>query len=232
MKLPEEKRAENYRGERLKATKARIYPSEIEPELEKMTLAYQLSFMKSVFADKNSAFNELLRGRSLEEAVNYLLSTTILTDKEKVMNLVEGDPNAILNSNDPFISFVVKTRARANEVREKYNQITARESAKLQLLGRAIFDVYGTSIPPDATFTLRIADGVVKSYEYNGTIAPPITTFYGLFDRHYSFKDTERRDWDLPERWKNLPATFDLSTPLNFVATNDIIGGNSGSPRR
>jgi hypothetical protein len=230
MKLPEEKRAENYRGERLKATKARIYPSEIEPELEKMTLAYQLSFMKSVFADKNSAFNELLRGRSLEEAVNYLLSTTILTDKEKVMKLVEGDPNAILNSNDPFILFVVKTRARANEVREKYNQITARESAKLQLLGRAIFDVYGTSIPPDATFTLRIADGVVKSYEYNGTIAPPITTFYGLFDRHYSFKDTERRDWDLPERWKNLPATFDLSTPLNFVATNDIIGGNSGSP--
>jgi len=171
-----------------------------------------------------------LKGKSPEQAVDDLLNSTILTDKEKVNSLLEGDPNAILNSNDPFISFVVKTRARAKEVRDKYNQISSKESAKLQLLGRAIFDVYGTSIPPDATFTLRIADGVVKSYEYNGTIAPPITTFYGLYDRHYSFKDTERRDWDLPERWKNPPSTFDLSTPLNFVATNDIIGGNSGSP--
>jgi len=230
MKLPEDQRADAYKGERLKTTKARIFPTEIEPELEKAILVYQLNYMKSVFGEKNQAFNALLKGKSPEQAVDDLLNSTILTDKEKVNSLLEGDPNAILNSNDPFISFVVKTRARAKEVRDKYNQISSKESAKLQLLGRAIFDVYGTSIPPDATFTLRIADGVVKSYEYNGTIAPPITTFYGLYDRHYSFKDTERRDWDLPERWKNPPSTFDLSTPLNFVATNDIIGGNSGSP--
>ena len=186
--------------------------------------------MKSVFGEKNQAFNELLKGKSPEEVVDNLLNVTILSDKEKVTALLEGNPDDILKSNDPFISFVVKTRQRALEVREKYNSVSAKESAKLQLLGRAIFDVYGTSIPPDATFTLRIADGVVKSYEYNGTIAPPITTFYGLYDRHYSFKTTNRTDWELPERWKNLPSTFDLSTPLNFVATNDIIGGNSGSP--
>jgi len=230
MKLPEEKRAENYKGDRLKATKARIYPSEIEPELEKAILVYQLNYMKSVFGDKNQAFNELLNGKSPEQAVEDLLKATILTDKDKVMALLDGDPDKILNSGDPFIAFVVKTRTRAKEVADRYQAVSAKESAKLQLLGRAIFDVYGTSIPPDATFTLRIADGVVKSYEYNGTIAPPITTFYGLYDRHYSFKDTERRDWDLPDRWKNPPAGFDLSTPLNFVATNDIIGGNSGSP--
>ncbi len=230
MKLPENQRAEAYKGERLKATKARIFPSEIEPELEKSILIYQLNYMKSVFGEKNQAFNSLLKGKSPEQAVDDLLKATILTDKEKVTALLDGDPNAILNSSDPFISFVVKTRDRAKEIRDKYNQISSKESAKLQLLGRAIFDVYGTSIPPDATFTLRIADGVVKSYEYNGTIAPPITTFYGLYDRYYSFKDTERKDWDLPERWKNPPASFDLSTPLNFVATNDIIGGNSGSP--
>lgn len=51
-----------------------------------------------------------------------------------------------------------------------------------------------------------------------------------MYDRHYSFKTTERKDWELPERWKNIPPSFDLSTPLNFVSTNDIIGGNSGSP--
>lgn len=230
MKLPEEKRAESYKGERLKTTKARIFPQEIEPELEKAILVYQLSYMKSVFGDKNQSFNELLKGQPLETAVDNLLSATILADKEKVTALLEGNPDDILKSNDPFISFVVKTRKQAQEIRDKYNSISSKESAKLQLLGRAIFDVYGTTIPPDATFTLRIADGVVKSYEYNGTIAPPITTFYGLYDRHYSFNSTERTDWQLPERWKNPPSTFDLSTPLNFVATNDIIGGNSGSP--
>ncbi len=86
----------------------------------------------------------------------------------------------------------------------------------------------GTNISPDATFTLRIADGVVKGYEYNGTLAPPITTFYGLYDRYYSFgmKDP----WKLADRWANPPSTFKMNTPMNFVSTNDIIGGNSGSP--
>ncbi|MCK7523600.1 MAG: S46 family peptidase [Ignavibacteriales bacterium] len=83
--------------------------------------------------------------------------------------------------------------ALLNEQEEAYNQD----------LGRALFEVYGTSIPPDATFTLRISDGVVKGYEYNATEAPVFTTFYGMYDRYYSFD--KKFPWSLPERWQNPP---------------------------
>jgi len=97
-----------------------------------------------------------------------------------------------------------------------------------QQLGKALYEVYGTSIPPDATFTLRISDGVVEGFSYNGTIAPVITTFYGMYDRYYSFEN--EYPWNLPERWLDLPSEFDLSTPFNFISTNDLTGGSSGSP--
>ena len=108
----------------------------------------------------------------------------------------------------------------------------ARQTDLLADLGRARFAVYGYNEPPDATFSLRIADGRVTGYPYNGTTAPAYTTFNGLFDRYASFKLRREGagDWDLPERWHNPPASFDRNTPMNLVATTDIIGGNSGSP--
>ncbi|MDD5363192.1 MAG: S46 family peptidase [Ignavibacteria bacterium] len=110
----------------------------------------------------------------------------------------------------------------------KLNEIGKKEEYYNQILGRAIFEVYGTSIPPDATFTLRISDGIIKQYDYNGTTAPAKTTFFGALDRYFSFN--KQYPWSLPNRWLNLPKEFDLSTPFNFISTNDIIGGNSGSP--
>ena len=97
-----------------------------------------------------------------------------------------------------------------------------------QKLGRLIFEVYGTELPPDATSTLRISDGVIKNYEYNGTIAPGKSTYYGLWDRYYSFGQKEY-PWGLHERWKKPPKDLDLSIPMGFASTNDMVGGNSGS---
>jgi hypothetical protein len=129
---------------------------------------------------------------------------------------------------DPAVQAVIAFLPAFLELNSLFAEIAPEEEAIASELGRARFEIYGTEVPPDATFSLRIADGSVSGYEYNGTIAPVFTTLFGLYDRHYSHSGKE--DWALPERWMNPPSSLDLSTPVNFVSTADIIGGNSGSP--
>ncbi len=114
-----------------------------------------------------------------------------------------------------------------NEAVDAFQSSTPRRRALEARIANSVFAVKGTNLPPDATFTLRISDGKVKGYNYNGTTAPYMTTFFGLYDRHFSF--ASKYPWSLPEKWKNPPMEL-LQSPFNFVATNDIIGGNSGSP--
>jgi hypothetical protein len=152
----------------------------------------------------------------------------MITSIEDVKSLVEKGPNAILSGDDPFIYFILNTESRFEELDARFHEILEIEEVYNQQLGKSLFEVYGTSIPPDATFTLRISDGVVAGFPYNGTVAPPFTTFYGLLDRYYSY-DGEF-PWTIDKKWLNTPPEFDLSTPMNFVCTADVTGGASGSP--
>lgn len=224
MKMPDSTRPPGYQGPALERTKSRLYPENFNSDLEKLVLVFQLKSMQSLLGNTSEPFNNLLGGRTPEEASSFLEGSTAITDSATLAKLLAGDPNQILTSPDPFIQFVVATQGTMKDLRSKYDKLTATESAKAQLLGRALYDLYGSSIPPDATFTLRIADGVVKGYDYNGTTAPTNTTYYGMYDRYYSFG--KQYPWSLPSNWQNPPADFNLSTPLDFVATNDIIGGN------
>ncbi len=139
---------------------------------------------------------------------------------------------AELTMDDPAIAALAPYMASYADFQSAFAGLAGQEQELNAQHGRARFEVYGTTRPPDATFSLRIADGVVASYEYNGSKAPPFTSFYGLYNRHVSHARSSdpTGEFQLPDRWLNAPASFDRSTPINFVSTNDIIGGNSGSP--
>ena len=216
-----------YNGKLLDSLKANYLPLRFNPELEKGILKFQLKEIKDNLRNLKET-EELFKNKSIEELSEYILNNTKLNDLKELNELFKDNCEKIFSSEDPVIKFVVNTFYKANEIRDLYKELLQKEDAKVQLLGNLIYEVFGNTIPPDGTFTLRITDGVVKGFEYNGTIAPPITTFYGMFDRYYSFTNFD--SWKLPERWLKYSKDFDLSTPVNFVSTCDTYGGNSGSP--
>lgn len=228
LKLPEDQRYYYYRGDELDTTVNEIFPEGFDYAENKQLLKEQIQLMVKYLGRDNTYVKDLTDGRSINEATDYLINHSYLTNEEKIKELVKKGPDAILNSKDPFIAFIIKSENRRTILQQEASQLETQNDWLSGELGKALYDLYGTSIPPDATFTLRISDGIVKGFPYNGTIAPPITTFYGLYNRYYSFN--KKFPWSLPKRWQNPPKDFDLSTPFNFVATNDIIGGNSGSP--
>ncbi len=144
---------------------------------------------------------------------------------------------------DPAVALVARILPDLQGYQERTERLGERQAEVRRLLGRARFATYGASVPPDATFSLRFTDGLVKGYSYNGTEAPPLTTLFGVFDRFHSFCDAGAGapevvgpngqpacDWQLPQRWIDAEPKLDLTTPVNFTSTSDTIGGNSGSP--
>jgi hypothetical protein len=208
--------------ETLDASKIEAVYKNYDADMDKALLKFRLEAITKKLGSDNTNI-KLLAGTP-----ESLAGSSVLSTKEGALGLLSQGNDAILKSNDPFIKFAVATYARMNELKKKSEELRNITTVNKELIGRATFEVYNTTIPPDATFTLRISDGVIKSYNYNGTIAPPKTTFYGYYDRYYSFD--KQYPWTLPERFINPPAEFDRSTAFNFISTNDIIGGNSGSP--
>jgi hypothetical protein len=228
LKLPEPDRSEMYNVDNLENTIESLLPEDFDFEMNNELLRNKIDQLYKVLAVDDEILKLFTNGKTGDEAVSDILSRSYLTSLKKIKQLVKSGPESIANTDDPFVQFIQMADKRDELISERENEIAADEQICNQKLGRALFEVYGTSIPPDATFTLRISDGIVKGFNYNGTIAPPITTFYGLLDRYYSF-DGEF-PWNLHERWLDAPEEFDFSTPFNFVTTNDAVGGNSGSP--
>ena len=228
LKLPESERDDLYVGEELNNTLATLFPEDFDAEMNNALLENKINALYMYLGADDPLVKKFTGGKQGKEAVEYVLSNSKITNLEDVKDLLEDGADEVLKGDDPFIYFMMNSKDRAAEYSKKVNEIVEVESAYSQQLGVAVFEIYGTSIPPDATFTLRLADGVVEGFPYNGTYAQPYTTFYGLYDRYYG--QGKEFPWSLPQRWTPPPADFDLATPFNFVSTNDIIGGNSGSP--
>jgi hypothetical protein len=226
-RLPEDNRPTELKDASIDSVKASFKPVEFDPEVETSILTYQLNVLKKELSN-TPELNKFFGNKSISELTKEIIENKILTDPKEIQELLRGDCEKIFSSNDPVLSFLVNTYQQANSIRTSYISLIQKEEANLQLLGNLIYKLFGNSIPPDGNSTLRISDGIVKGFEYNGTIAPPITTFYGMYDRHYSFNATD--PWKLPDKWLKPPKDFDLSTPMNFVSTCDSYGGNSGSP--
>ena len=171
----------------------------------------------------------VLAGQEPAAIVGPAFEKTTLVDVESRKALIEGGRAAVESSKDPLIAMVRRVDPILRKSEKWYrDEVESVLDAAGEQIAQARFALHGKSVYPDATFTLRLAFGTVKGYPMNGTRAPFQTTLYGLFDRSIGFE--RKGAWALPDRFWQNKSHLDLSTPVNFVSTVDITGGNSGSP--
>ena len=201
----------------------------IHDDFEKLKLADSLGFMVELLGADHPLVKQVLNGKTPEARATELIDGTKLKDVDYRKKLAAGGANAIESSTDPMIVVARMIDAKARELRKRYeNEVTGVERANYAKIAHARFDTEGTKLYPDATFTLRLSYGAVKGYTENGKRITPFTTLGGLYDRAGKFK--QEFPYNLPPRWMEKKSAVNLSTPFNFITTDDIIGGNSGSP--
>ena len=227
---PNGERLPEYTDARRASLELGLYsPAPIHEDFEKLKLADSLSFMVELLGADNALVKQVLDGKTPEARAEEMIAGTKLQDPEARKELAKGGKAAIDASTDPMIVVARLIDPKARELRKRYeNEVTGVERANYAKIARALFDIQGNKIYPDATFTLRLSYGAVEGYMENGKKVQPFTTLGGLFARSDQFK--HEFPYNLPPRWTEKKSAINLNTPFNFVSTNDIIGGNSGSP--
>ena len=198
----------------------------IYPELEQLTLSFSLERMREWLGPDDPTVRQLLGKESPDQLAKRLIASTKLADPATRMSLWKGGAAAVNAANDPMIEIAKLVDARARAVRKKYeDEIEAPTRVASEKVAKARFAALGTSVYPDATFTLRLSYGSVQGWTENGTKVPPFTTLARFFER-----STGEEPFAVPASWAKVKDKLDLSTRFNLSTNNDIIGGNSGSP--
>jgi hypothetical protein len=227
---PDGERLPGYHDAQLDSLKMRMFsPAPVYPEMQRALMAGALEWDLSGVGPHDPFLSLVLEGRTPEQAAAALVSGTKMADPAFRRQLVAGGAAAVAASNDPMIVMARKIDPLRRElIKWRQENVQSALQQAGEQLGKARFAVYGKSTYPDATFTLRLSYGEVEGYPMNGTKAPPKTTLYGRYDRALGFDC--KGDFALTERFVKGESKLNLATPVDFVTTNDIIGGNSGSP--
>jgi len=227
---PDGERLAGFHASQLDSLKLRLFsPAPIYPEMEIAQMTSSLEAGVKELGPNDAFLKAVLDGRTPKDAATQLITGTKVGDPAFRKSLAEGGKAAVDASNDPMIAMARRLDPIRREM-IKWNEenVQSVEQSAGEQLGKARFAAYGKTTYPDATFTLRLSYGQVQGYPMNGTKAPYKTTFYGLYDRSLGFDN--KGPFELPKRYVDGREKLDLTTPLDFVTTNDIIGGNSGSP--
>jgi hypothetical protein len=202
----------------------------IYTDMEVLILSDSLTFFATQFGADDPLVQKVLAGKSPHERAVELINGTKVRDVAFRKKLYDAGANAVAEANDPMIELarLIDPQARAlRTVSDEQNEIKQQAHAAIARAANALLGTGGSRYP-DATGTLRLSFGTVKGYEEDGQPVPAFTTFAGLYERAKAMK--ERAPFDLPARWETARRRLNLKTPVNFVSTCDIIGGNSGSP--
>ncbi|MFY0563878.1 S46 family peptidase [Archangium lansingense] len=198
----------------------------IPAELEVVSLTFGFNKLRETLGADDPFVQTVLGREAPEELARALVKGTKLFEVKERQRLLEGGKAAVEASKDPMILLARRVDAQAREVRKRYEDTVESVLKKNgELLAQARLAAHGTTGYPDATFTLRLNYGTVKGWEENGRMVPPLTTFAGAYGRH-----TGKEPFRLPDSWMKAQGKVPGETPFDVATTNDIIGGNSGSP--
>jgi hypothetical protein len=232
MAKPDAARAVTYRDSLRTRLQDYVYGARVDTVAERLMLGAWLEQMAKDLPATDPLRRAALGDRNPAAAAAAMVASSQILTGDQRRALLDGGEAAIRASNDPFIKLALLIDPTERAVSKQITEIVNRETQNDGRIARALLAVFGNTVAPDATFSLRISDGQVMGFPYNGTLAPPFTTFYGLYDRYYSFGGPSKPDspWNLMPRWIQRRDSLNLATPFDAVSTNDIIGGNSGSP--
>ncbi len=224
---PDADRLPAFRDANLPALQAQLFSSRpIYPDLERTELAFSLTKLRQVLGADDEAVHLVLGKSSPDELAQRLLSATKVADLSVRHRLWDGGQAAIAASTDPMIRFAAAVDPASRVVLKQWqDQVEAPQRQQTELIAKARFAREGNALYPDATFTERLSYGKVDGWTQNGRTIPPFTDFAGLYDRA-----TGAEPFKLTKAWLDAKPHLDLGTHYNFVSTNDITGGNSGSP--
>ncbi len=227
---PNAERLREFRESNLDSLRRALFSeAPVYEDFEIVKLTDSLMMMAEMLGADSELVRQVMAGQSPQERATQLVRGSRLGDVAVRKVLADGRLRAVRSSDDAMIQLARLVDEPARRLRKTYEEkVEEPQRQAYARIAKARFSVFGTDLYPDATFTLRLAFGVVKGYAERGQQIPPWTTMGGAFQ--HAEDHNHREPFELPKSWLEHKDRLDLATPMNFVFTADIIGGNSGSP--